>query len=105
LAIGLSVSLLAGFWDTAVGQRTEFIRTPKQGATGVIAGSARKWMTSALSITIAELVLGLIGLPGLALALSRGYLESVMPLLTLSFGYLISGAVSLREGFRLSRTR
>lgn len=97
LAIGLSVSLIAGFWDTLTRSEAEFLKTAKQGDISVIRASQQRWLRSAIRITSSEIILGLIILVFLALSVARSYPEAWLPLGILASGYLTAGLVSARE--------
>ena len=58
LAIGVSVSILAGFWDTIRRSNLEFVPTPRPGADAVIRSSRRRWLESSARIAALEILLG-----------------------------------------------
>lgn len=97
LGIGLSISLLAGFADTLFSPKREFVRTAKQGGAAVLARSTRRWLGSAVRISIWELVWGGLSLATLVLALRRGYYETCVPAAALAMAFITAGAHSTRE--------
>lgn len=101
LAMGLSVSVIAGFIDTIKRSRAEFVTTPKQGSEAVIQSSKKRWLQSAEWIAGLELLIGLLALAVLVLAIMRGYAESWFLFLWLSSAFLIAAATSLREIWRM----
>jgi cellulose synthase/poly-beta-1,6-N-acetylglucosamine synthase-like glycosyltransferase len=105
LAIGVSVSLLAGFRDTLKRDEPEFVRTPKKGAEGIIRRSEAQWVGTASRIAWVEWGLGVVFLGAGALSLVRGYAESSFPLLALAGAFLVAGARSGSEIRRAARGR
>lgn len=97
LAIGVSVSVLAGFRDTIRRREPEFVRTPKAGSEGVITSSPKQWRRTASRLAAVELGLGVVLLAGAALSLARGYAESWFLLIALAGAFLIAGIRSWSE--------
>lgn len=97
LAIGVSVSILAGFWDTIRRSNLEFVPTPRPGADAVIRSSRRRWLESSARIAALEILMGVLVLVGLILAVERHYPESWLLLLSVSSAFLIAGWTSVRE--------
>ncbi|MDQ5822881.1 MAG: glycosyltransferase [Chloroflexota bacterium] len=101
LAIGLSVSVLAGFIDTIKRSRAEFVTTPKQGAEAVVQSSKERWLQTAERIAGVELLIALLSFAALILAVVRGYPESGFLFLWLSGAFLVAGGTSVREIWRM----
>jgi hypothetical protein len=97
LAVGLSISLFAGFCDTLWSPHREWEKTLREGESGLLQGSRRRWVRSAWRLTMAEMVLGGLSLAFLVLAVRNGYWESWVPLLFLTSGYLLSAFTSVSE--------
>jgi cellulose synthase/poly-beta-1,6-N-acetylglucosamine synthase-like glycosyltransferase len=97
LGIGVSVSILVGFWDTVRPAEAEFVTTPKQGSIPVIQRSRKRWLHVAGWIAAFETAFGLLILVILILAILRGYLESWLLFFTASNAFLVSGAKSWSE--------
>jgi cellulose synthase/poly-beta-1,6-N-acetylglucosamine synthase-like glycosyltransferase len=97
LAIGVSLSIIAGFHDTLRGGSREFVRTPKGGSFGVIEGTFAHWRSSAVRTASAEVLAGLLLLGATVIAVVRGYPESWLLLATLTGGYLLAGMRSWQE--------
>lgn len=97
LAIGVSVSVLAGFWDTLRRSTLEFVPTPRRGADAVIGSSTSRWLASAARIAAVEIMLGVVVLLALIAAVVRRYPESWLLLLVVSSAFLIAGWTSVRE--------
>ncbi|MFI9362343.1 glycosyltransferase [Kitasatospora sp. NPDC053057] len=97
LAIGVSVSVLAGFRDTVKRDEPEFVRTPKEGSSGVIRKSEAKWVGTASRIAWCELGLGVVFLTAGLLSIVHGYPESCFLLLSLAAAFLVASARSGSE--------
>jgi Glycosyltransferases, probably involved in cell wall biogenesis len=97
LGIGVSVSILVGFWDTVRPREAEFVTTPKQGSIPVIQRSRKRWLHVAAWIAAFETAFGLLILMILIFAILRGYLESWLLFFIVSSAFLVSGAKSWRE--------
>ncbi len=97
LAIGVSVSILAGFWDTIRRSTMEFVPTPRPGADAVIRSSRRRWLESSARIAALEIVVGVLALIALVLAVGRNYPETWLLLFSVSSAFLIAGWTSFRE--------
>lgn len=97
LAIGVSVSILAGFRDTIKRNEPEFVRTPKDGASGIIRKSEAKWVGTASRIAWCELGLGVLFLSAGLLSVVRGYAESCFLLASLAGAFLVASARSGSE--------
>jgi cellulose synthase/poly-beta-1,6-N-acetylglucosamine synthase-like glycosyltransferase len=105
LAIGVSISIAAGFLDTLRGGEREFVRTPKGHLSGVMAGSSTRWRDSVVRVALAELLAGVLLLSATVVAVALDYLESCALLVILASGYLIASARSWREIRRADRER
>src|SRR6266508_22618 len=97
LGIGVSVSILAGFRDTFRRDAPEFVRTPKQGAEGVILTSGARWVRTAACIATAESALGGVLLAAGTVAVVRGYAESWFLLFALAGAFLTACGRSWSE--------
>jgi cellulose synthase/poly-beta-1,6-N-acetylglucosamine synthase-like glycosyltransferase len=80
LALGVGVSILAGFHDTIARREPEFVRTPKGGAAGVVTATREGWHRAAAGVLGVELAVALGFATCAALAAAQGYPEAV-PLL------------------------
>ncbi|HWZ90928.1 MAG TPA: glycosyltransferase family 2 protein, partial [Polyangiaceae bacterium] len=105
LGVGLSVAVWAGLLDVLFRSRQEFVRTPKQGGTGLVAGNHRSWLRFSLVGAVVEGFLALLGGAASVLALARGYTEALVPLLLLTAGAGGACAASVREAAREWRRR
>lgn len=105
LGAGLSVAVWAGLFDVLLRSRQEFVRTPKQGGTGLVAGTHRSWLRFSLVGAVVEGLLALLGAAAALLALTRGYAEALVPVLLLAVGAGGACVVSVREAAREWRRR
>jgi len=105
LGVGLSVAVWAGLLDVLFRSRQEFVRTPKQGGTGLVAGNHRSWLRFSLVGAIVEGLLGLLGGAASLLALTRGYSEALVPMSLLTLGAGGACIASIREAAREWRRR
>jgi cellulose synthase/poly-beta-1,6-N-acetylglucosamine synthase-like glycosyltransferase len=92
LALGIAVSIIAGFCDTLARAEPEFVRTPKQGAAGIVTATRAGWNRVATGVTAVELALGLVFAAGAILAMTRGYPEAVFLLVALGIVCVVSVA-------------
>jgi cellulose synthase/poly-beta-1,6-N-acetylglucosamine synthase-like glycosyltransferase len=97
LAIAVSISIVAGFRDTLRREEPEFVRTPKQGADGVIRSSGALWHEAAARTAVAELALGIALLAAATLSVARRYPESWFLLFALTGAFLIAAIRSCSE--------
>jgi Glycosyl transferase family group 2 len=100
LAIGLSLSILAGFCDTFRDKKMEFVRTPKQNSDAVIKSSRSRWIQNAATIAGLEILIATLALTALIIAVSRGYPESFFLLSLVSSAFFIAGWTSWQEILR-----
>jgi cellulose synthase/poly-beta-1,6-N-acetylglucosamine synthase-like glycosyltransferase len=101
LAIGLSVSIMAGFTETLRKDEPEFVRTPKLGARGIIETTTARWAGVATRIAWVELGLGCLFIAAGVLSIALSYPESSLLLLGLGAAFAVSAALSWSELRRL----
>jgi sulfite exporter TauE/SafE len=97
LLMGLTVALFLGVLDTVTRSKAEFVQTPKKGQLGVVRTSAHAWLRGFLPIAAGQWTLAAVCLAALALALARGYWESLPILLSMGSGFLLSALLLSRE--------
>ncbi len=97
LAIGLSLSIVAGFCDTFRDSRMEFVRTPKQGSDAVMRGSRGRWLQSAAWIAALEVLVATAALLAATSTVVKGYPEALPLLLFVSGAFWVCGFTSWRE--------
>jgi cellulose synthase/poly-beta-1,6-N-acetylglucosamine synthase-like glycosyltransferase len=104
-AAGLSVAVWAGLFDVLNRSRQEFVRTPKQGGIGLVSGSHRGWLRFGLVGTVAEGLLGVLGLVAAGLAWHRGYIEALAATLLMGMGGAGACLASAQELLRETKRR
>lgn len=97
LVAGISIGQARGMGQALLGRRSEFVRTPKTGATGASRTSARASRRRPATAFVPELSLGVVGLVVAALTVDRqGYLAAA-PLALFGVGLLWVALGSVRE--------
>jgi len=97
LGIGLSIALLAGFWDTLWNPAREWEKTLRRGECGTLEKSRRRWLRSAGAIALGEAIWAGLTLAGLVAAVRNGYWESWIPLAFFAMGFGKSALTSILE--------
>ena len=92
LALGIAVSIIAGFCDTLARNEPEFVRTPKRGADGIATSSRTGWNRAAAAVTGVEVALVLVFVAAAVSAVLRGYPEAIALLAAIAVVFTISVA-------------
>lgn len=92
LALGVAVSIVAGFCDTLARNEPEFVRTPKRGAAGVATKTRAGWNRAAGVVMGVELVLAAAFTACARLAVVHGYPEAVALTAALGVVFILSAA-------------